>query len=133
MKKILIGILSLAALFVSVSCEDMLEEKNYGNPTIEEIMSNPDNAVMLVGQAYADIKWLHDHWGYWGLVTITADEGVCVPRNGGNDWNDGGYWLKQNTHTWDHKGDAIKEVWNTTVNGAVLCNQIIKILNEYKG
>ena len=133
MKKLLYIIAAIATLSVAAtSCDSLLEEVNYGNPTIEDMMSSEQNVIMLVGQIYADLKWTHDHWGYWGLTTITGDEGLCVPRNGGNDWNDGGYWLKQNTHTWDHRGDAIKNVWNTTISGAVLCNQIIDILNTYK-
>lgn len=133
MKKIsLYSILAASLLLTLPSCDGMLDEVNYGNPTVEDMMSNENNVIMLVGQIYANVKYTHDHWGYWGLVTTTADEGLCVPRNGGNDWNDGGYWLKQNTHTWDHRGDAIKEVWNVTVSGAVLCNQIIDILNSYK-
>lgn len=133
MKKIsLYSILAASLLLTLPSCDGMLDEVNYGNPTVEGMMSNENNVIMLVGQIYANVKYTHDHWGYWGLVTTTADEGLCVPRNGGNDWNDGGYWLKQNTHTWDHRGDAIKEVWNVTVSGAVLCNQIIDILNSYK-
>lgn len=132
MKKLIYILAAAAALIGSASCDKMLEEVNYGNPTVEDMMANESNVIMLVGQIYADLKFTHDHWGYWGLVTTTADEGLCVPRNGGNDWNDGGYWLRQNTHTWDHRGDAIKNVWNVTVSGAVLCNQIIKILNDYK-
>ena len=135
MKKILYS-LTAAALMCSLSAcnalDSLLEEVNYGNPTIEDMVSNEANVVMQVGQIYANVKYTHDHWGYWGLMTITADEGLCVPRNGGNDWNDGGYWLRQNTHTWDHRGEAIKEVWNVTVSGAVLCNQIIETLNTYK-
>lgn len=133
MKKISIyPILAASLLLALSSCDGMLDEVNYGNPTTEDMVSNEENVTMLVGQIYANVKYTHDHWGYWGLVTTTADEGLCVPRNGGNDWNDGGYWLKQNTHTWDHRGDAIKEVWNVTVSGAVLCNQIIEILNNNK-
>lgn len=131
MKKIIYSFAAAALLLPASSC-NMLDEVNYGNPTVEDMMADENNVIMLVGQIYADLKYTHDHWGYWGLVTTTADEAICVPRNGGNDWNDGGYWLKQNTHTWDHRGDAIKEVWNVTVSGAVACNQIIKILNDYR-
>ena len=122
----------MCSLSACNALDSLLEEVNYGNPTIEDMVSNEANVVMQVGQIYANVKYTHDHWGYWGLMTITADEGLCVPRNGGNDWNDGGYWLRQNTHTWDHRGEAIKEVWNVTVSGAVLCNQIIETLNTYK-
>ena len=123
---------AVAALVLCAPACHMLDEVNYGNPTVEDMMTNETNVVMQVGQIYANLKYTHDHWGYWGLQTITADEGICIPRNGGNDWNDGGYWLRQNTHTWDHRGEAIREVWNVTVSGAVLCNQIIETLNTYK-
>ena len=117
---------------ITTSCADLLEEVNYGNPTVEDMMTNEQNVVLMVGKIYSDLKFTHDHWGYWGLTTITGDEGLCVPRNNGNDWNDGGYWLKQNTHTWDHRGDAIKNVWNVTISGAVLCNQVIETLNQFR-
>lgn len=133
MKRLLHIIAAATVLTASASsCAGLLDEVNYGNPTIEEMMTSEENVVMLVGQIYADLKWTHDHWGYWGLITITGDEGLCVPRNGGSDWNDGGYWLQQNTHTWDHRGEAIKNVWNTTISGAVRCNQVIETLNKYK-
>lgn len=114
------------------SCDGMLDEKNYGNQTISDMMSDEDNVVLLVGQIYADLKYTHDHWGYWGLQTITADEGICIPRNGGQDWNDGGYWMKQNTHEWNHRGDAIANVWNITISNAILCNKIINTLQTYR-
>ena len=132
MKKILKYTLLSTVLFSAIACDDMLNEVNYGNPTVEDMMTNPENVVMTVGQVYADLKFTHDHWGYWGIQTITADEGIAVPRNNGSDWNDGGYWLKQNTHTWNAKGDAIKNVWNITVSGAVLCNKIIFNLSSFK-
>ena len=132
MKKIL-GIIALSSIALGViSCKGMLDETNYGNPTVEDMMTNPENVVMTVGQVYADLKFTHDHWGYWGLQTITADEGIAVPRNNGSDWNDGGYWFKQNTHSWNAKGDAIKNVWNITISGAVLCNKIIFNLESFK-
>lgn len=132
MKKYLLMLAAAATMIGSMtSCVDldgMLDEENYGNPTVDEMVQDEQNVILLVGQCYADLKWIHDHWGYWGLTTIVADEGICVPRNGGNDWNDGGYWLKQNTHTWDFRGDAIKNVWNSTISGAVSCNRVLQTL-----
>ncbi len=132
MKKFILMLAATATLTGSMtSCSDfdrMLDEQNYGNPTIDDMVTDEQNVILLVGQCYADLKWIHDHWGYWGLVTISADEGLCVPRNKGNDWNDGGYWMKQNDHTWDFRGDAIKNIWNTTISGAVSCNRVLQIL-----
>lgn len=114
------------------SCEDMLEEKNYGNPTMEDMMSNEENVVLLVGQAYADIKWVHDHWGYWGVASLTSDECVCPIRMPGEHWSDGSYWKNLNTHQWNSFADAFKNIWNTTISGAVLCNKLISTLDSNK-
>lgn len=132
MKRILFIILAIASLVSFSSCEGMLDEVNYGNPTIEEVMSDPANAVVLVGQAYADIKWLHDHWGYWGVASLTSDECFCPVRMPGKHWGDGGYWQPMNTHAWTENIEAFLNIWNTTISGAVGCNKIISILEPYK-
>ena len=132
MKKFILLITAAMSLIAFVSCDAMLEEVNYGNPTIEEVMSNPDNAVLLVGQAYADIKWLHDHWGYWGVASLTSDECLNPVRNPGNHWADGGYWTSLNTHTWTSKADSFKNIWNTTISGAVGCNKTLSTLKSYE-
>ncbi len=124
-----------AACVVSMSmtsCSDLLEEDNFGNPSVEDMMSNADGAVMVIGQAYADLKWIHDHWGYWGVNTLTADEACCPPRNEGTDWADGGYWESINVHTWDSFGEAFRNIWDTTIAGAVRCNQILNTMPKYK-
>lgn len=133
MKKIFIALMAaVLALPLLTSCDRMLEEKNYGNPTTADLMTNESNVALLVGQCYAEVKWLHDHWGYWGVVTLTADEGLCPTRMPDKDWADGGYWRNLNTHNWNEMGGAFRNIWNTTIAGAVLCNKLIKTLNDYK-
>ena len=112
------------------SCDSMLEEKNYGNPTYEDMVSNEENVVLLVGQAYAEIKWLHDHWGYWGVNSLTSDECVCPVRMPGEHWSDGSYWKNLNTHKWNEFADAFKNIWNSTSAGALLCNKTLAILES---
>ena len=126
MKKLLI--LIFAALMIG-SCDSMLDEKSYGNPTVEEMLENEENVVLLVGQAYAEIKWLHDHWGYWGVNALASDECVCPIRMPGEHWADGGYWKNLNTHNWDEFGDAFDNIWSTTISGAILCNKLIATLD----
>ena len=131
MKKFFIIALAAVALF-STSCEGFLKEENFGNPTIEDMMSNEENVVLLVGQAYAEVKWVHDHWGYWGVSSLTSDECVCPVRMPGEHWADGGYWTRLNTHAWNSFADAFKNIWNSTISGAVLCNKLINTLDTYK-
>lgn len=133
MRKIFISILlAIVAATSLTSCKGMLEEKNYGNPTVDSMMASPDNVVLLVGQAYADIKWLHDHWGYWGVASLTSDECVCPVRMPGEHWLDSYYWTRLNDHSWNWMGDAFKNIWNTTISGAVLCNKLIVTLEQSK-
>ena len=132
MKKILYILTIALALPAISSCDDLLEEKNYGNPTVEEMMSNPDNVGLLVGQIYADLKWVHDHWGYWGVTTLTSDEGLMPTRYPGEDWLDGGYWKNLNSHKWNERGEAFQNIWNTTISAAILCNKLIETLNKYE-
>lgn len=133
MKKFNIFLVALVMTMpIFTSCKDMLEEEIYGKATIDEILTSEENIPLLVGQAYADVKWIHDHWGYWGVSSLTADECLCPTRTPGSHWADGGYWRKLNNHKWDADAAAFKNIWNTTISGAVLCNKLIDQLNMKK-
>ncbi len=131
MKK-LFYILAAVATLSMTSCSDLLDEVNYGNPSVEDMMSSEETAVMMFGQCYADLKWVHDHWGYWGVSSLTADECLCPVRMPSEHWADGGYWKRLNTHKWNSFADAFKNIWNTTISGAVNCNQMIKTFADFK-
>ncbi len=122
----------VANSYMLTSCSDMLDEENFGNPTVEAMMANEDNVILLVGQAYAEVKWIHDHWGYWGVSSLTADECVCPVRMPSEHWADGGYWKRLNDHSWNSFADAFKNIWNSTIAGAVLCNKLIQTLKDYE-
>lgn len=132
MKKSIIYALIIALGLSLTSCKDFLEEKAYGNPTSEELLKSADNMALLVGQAYAELKWLHDHWGYWGLNTLTSDEARCPVRNPGDNWNDNGYWADLNTMDWTYEGLAFELVWDKCISGATLCNKILKQISAYQ-
>ena len=57
MKRIFCALAAFAALTAStISCAGLLDEVNYGNPTVEDMMSEEKNVILLVGQIYADLK-----------------------------------------------------------------------------
>lgn len=130
MKKLMM-LTMVAVALMATSCH-MLEEESYGQPTAEELLSNPDNVAKVVGQAYAEMKWMHDHWGYWGINTLSADECVNPVRNPGQDWNDDGYWKGFNDHSWTANDLSFEMVWQYSNQGAVLCNKILSQLSEFK-
>ena len=59
MKKSLILVLTAVAILAS-GCH-MLDEEVFGQPTAEELLGNEQNVAKVVGQAYSEVKWLHDH------------------------------------------------------------------------
>ncbi len=128
------NIIYILFFFISVgmlsSCDSWLEEENFGNPTTQDLLKDEANIVLLVGQSYADIKWIHDHWGYWGVNSLTSDECVVPIRMPGEHWSDGSYWKNLNTHKWNSFADAFKNIWNTTISGAVQCNRTLATLKE---
>lgn len=132
MKKILYILTFALVLPLFNSCAGLLEEENFGNPTTESMMTNEENVILLVGQAYADLKWVHDHWGYWGVSSLTSDECITPIREPGNHWNDSNYWKRLHNHDWNWLGDAFKNIWNSTISGAVLCNKLLSTLANYK-
>jgi hypothetical protein len=58
---------------------------------------NLDN-YLSYNSPYEHIKFLHDHWGYFGFSELTTDEAV-VPTRVNGDWNDGGCWRNIHNHT----------------------------------
>lgn len=135
MKKTIFSITLFAVLIATAmtSCKDQLEEVAYGKMTTEEFLKNPENFDLVVGQTYADIKWLHDHWTYWGLCTLTSDEAICPIRQPSGHWGDGGFWRELNTHNWTAEGKAFNYVWTYCNGGAVLCNKVLNQLKQYEG
>lgn len=131
MKKRWVFMLAVAAV-LAAGCEDMLDEQVYGKPTIDEMLSNEENVSKVVGQAYAEVAWLHDHWGLWGLYTISSDECIVPIRNPGNDWYDNGYFRGCNIHDWTPNDLGFEHVWDYSNRGAVLCNKILSQLDDYK-
>lgn len=138
MKKKIYFILAFACALSFTSCKDMLEENSYGRPTAQELLSDPENVYKEVGQVYADLKWLQDHWNMFVLYTASSDEAVLPVRNPDADWDDGGYWATISTMRWNATatssdgGQSIASVWRFLQQGAVMCNQVMFDLENNK-
>lgn len=132
MKKIFYIAVCFSALVSLTACEDMLKEEAYGKPTSEEMLSSEENIAKLVGQTYAEVTWLHDHWGYWGINTLSTDECVNPKRMPKGDWDDDGYWKGFNDQSWTPNDVSFEYVWQYSSAGAILCNKILAQLEGTK-
>jgi UDP-N-acetyl-D-mannosaminuronic acid transferase (WecB/TagA/CpsF family) len=127
-----ITILTIAIIALTFSsCNKWLEEDKFAAST-SDMFRDEANIIRLVGQAYADLVYLHDHWGYWGVATLASDEAVVPTRQPGGHWNDDGYWRSFATHNWSVNDESFQNVWRISMSAAVGCNRILKKLEDVK-
>lgn len=119
----------------SVKITFVAEYKTLGKVTVQLLQKGKyfeeENLNMRLAQAYQNISFLHDHWGYWGASTLSSDECV-VPTRIYGDWHDGGYWIKMQTHNWTSSDEHFSGIWNVTYYGIEQCNMLLKQLNLAK-
>lgn len=131
MKKIFLYAISGLICLCGLSSCHLLDEETFGQSTADEILQDPANVYRVVGQVYANVKWLQDHWTYFGLNTVTTDEGRLPRRiSGRTDWGDGGNWAQFNAMSWTPATEPLEKLWRYCSEGAVLCNNIIEQLND---
>lgn len=130
MKRYIYLFLCFTIGFCLTSCKDMLKEETYGRQAPRDLLSNPENVYKEVGQVYADLKYMQDHWNMFGAYTASSDEALLPVRNPGGDWNDGGYWSSYNTMSWGADAEGLEYIWRTLQEGALICNNVLKDLQE---
>lgn len=95
-------------------------------------MHDPSLIPQAVGAAYAELQAYQNHWGVWGLQTVSSDECVVPTRAPGNDWYDGGVWQDFHRHQWQYNLDALNNVWISVFSGITTCNRVVYDLDTYK-
>ena len=98
-------------LVIAPSCTDM-DEDTTGQMVSNDFYADPSLIPQAVGAAYAELQAYQNHWGVWGLQTVSSDECVVPTRAPGNDWYDGGVWQDFHRHQWQYNLDALNNVWN---------------------
>jgi hypothetical protein len=127
---LLFGLLLALGLSIS-SCTDMTEDTT-GQMTAENFYADPNLVRLAVGTAYSELQGYQNHWGIWGLQTVSSDECVVPTRLPGNDWYDGGVWQAFHKHEWATNLDALNTVWISCFSGISTCNRVIYDLDAYK-
>jgi len=125
MKRISI-IFASALMLMATSCTDLKEEiLNEQNGST--IVSDSENAQMLIAPAYAYLRDLQSRSGVWLVLESVTDELVFPTR--GTDWNNADYRTLF-THDYDSKNGYIKNTWNSFMLGVTKCNIAMQYLSK---
>ena len=111
-------------LVIAPSCTDM-DEDTTGQMVSNDFYADPSLIPQAVGAAYAELQAYQNHWGVWGLQTVSSDECVVPTRAPGNDWYDGGVWQDFHRHQWQYNLDALNNVWISVFSGITTCNRVV--------
>ena len=126
MKKIAI-ILYMAVITVFMAgCTD-LKEEILNEQDDSQVISQTENAKMIVAPAYAYLRDLQSRSGVWLVLESVTDEVVFPTR--GTDWNSSAYRTLF-THEYDSKNSYIKNTWNSFMLGITKCNVALQYLTK---
>ena len=127
MQKILkygrVWLLSFFMLGAYNSCTD-LEEEVFDRVTADNFFQSDEEFISALGGAYSalDNIW-GGHNGTWSTQEVTSDE-FMVPQRG-QDWFDGGIWLRAHRHEWTPTEPWLNNAWNQLYSGVNACNRVI--------
>ena len=125
MKRISI-IFASALMLMATSCTD-LKEEILNEQDGSTIVSDSENAQMLIAPAYAYLRDLQSRSGVWLVMESVTDEMVFPTR--GTDWNNADYRTLF-THDYDSKNGYIKNTWNSFMLGITKCNIAMQYLSK---
>ncbi|PHI21931.1 RagB/SusD family nutrient uptake outer membrane protein [Lewinellaceae bacterium SD302] len=127
----------LAALLVTAmlaipfnSCTD-LEAEVYSDLTPENFPTGELDVIASFASCYTNLYGYQNHNGYMSSIEIASDEAMIPQR--GNDWFDGGIWLRQHQHQYNPSEGHINSAWTFLYRGALQCNDVINLLNSEAG
>ena len=127
MKNIVILLILLTGLFTN-SCTDLKEEV-LNEKDDSGILTDGNNAQMLIAPAYAYLRDLQSRSGVWLVLESVTDEVVFPTR--GTDWNNADYRTLF-THQYDSKNSYIKNAWNSFMIGITKTNTALQYLSKLK-
>ncbi len=121
----------IIALFTGLvsGCND-LDEVAYSLVTEDTYTYTTKDFNPVVASSYRYIRDYVDHNNYFAAQEITADILVMPPNPSG--WDDGGRYRRMHYHEWNSEQLHVKNMWNTSYQGVLICNSIINQLETGK-
>jgi starch-binding outer membrane protein, SusD/RagB family len=114
--------LIVGLLITSNACTN-LDEQLYDQVEESNFLRNEAEVKAAVGAAYVRLYGLMNHGNYFSTQEVNSNE-VLIPQRG-NDWFDGGQWIKTHRHTQDGGEDCYNNSWNFLYSGVNTCNRLI--------
>lgn len=125
MKKLYILKFLIVALFIATfnqSCTD-LDEELFSEVTPDNFFKTDEELIAGLGAAYTSLYSIGSHNTFMSCNEVSSDE-IMIPQRG-QDWFDGGVWLRQHRHEWTVEEPHLNNAWNTIYGGINNCNRLI--------
>ena len=117
MKKLYILKFLIVATFIATfnqSCTD-LDEELFSEVTPDNFFKTDEELIAGLGAAYTSLYSIGSHNTFMSCNEVSSDE-IMIPQRG-QDWFDGGVWLRQHRHEWTVEEPHLNNAWNTIYGG----------------
>lgn len=118
-----ISLAGVALVGLNLSCTN-LDENLYDTIAVDNFFKSEEEFVAALGNAYTNLYGYAGNGNLYSVQEVTSDEMVVPTR--GNDWNDGGNWVRLHLHTYTPDDDRIRDSWNFCFGGVATCNRLIE-------
>ena len=115
-------VLAVGLLLYSAGCTDLTDTVD-SQVTAETFFQNDQQFISAMGDAYSRLTALGGGGAPAQLNEATTDE-VIVPARG-QDWSEGGFWFRVNSHTWTDADGTFNGFWQDYFSGINNANRLI--------
>jgi len=116
-------LLSVFVMGIYNSCTD-LDEELFDQVTADNFFNTDEEFISALGAAYTSLYGvMGGHNATWSIQEVSTDEFIVPQR--GQDWFDGGIWLRMHRHEYNPSEDYFNNAWNQMYSGISNCNRLI--------
>ncbi len=111
-----------ACMLLFAACTDLTEPVD-SQVTAENFFQTDDQFVSAMGDAYSTLRSVGGGGSLAQFNEATTDE-IIVPARG-QDWSEGGFWYRVNSHQWTPDDGTFNSFWQTHYRGINATNRLI--------
>lgn len=110
-------------LFITSSCDSLLNEKLKNEVTADNYFETDEQFVSAMGDAYNPFAQTYGSNQGLGALMVASDDFV-VPQKGA-DWEDGGIWIRLHRHTFTPNDPGVEQAWTQLFAGVSSANRLL--------